>query len=120
MSLDGDNTQLLLDKESHAHQQYLDKQEKDFQLKIQERQFDHEDKLKEKELGWLGRLWGGGDNSSRNITAVLCFILILGASISTIAIYCSTQDKDLIVKSGQELSPLLLWHLVTFVVKVNR
>lgn len=101
------NSTILISKENHAHEQLLDKQDKEFQLKMQERQFEHENSIKDKDLGWLGKFWGAGDNSSRNIAAIVCFLLILGASVASITIYCSTQDSSLIAKIWGYVTPII-------------
>lgn len=43
----------------------LNKQKNDFELEAQQKQFDHENELKDKEVGWLGKFFGTGDNSSK-------------------------------------------------------
>lgn len=101
------NSTILISKENHAHEQLLDKQDKDFQLKMQERQFEHENSIKDKDLGLLGKFWGAGDNSSRNIAAIVCFLLIFGATVVSIATYCSTQDSSLIAKIWGYVTPII-------------
>lgn len=101
------NSSILINKENHAHEQLFDKQDKDFQLKMQERQFEHENSIKDKDLGWLGKFWGSGENSSRNIAAMVLFLLIFGSSVVSVVIYCSTQDSSLIVKIWGYVTPVI-------------
>lgn len=103
----GVNTQITLDREKHAHEQALDKQDKDFQIEMQQRQFEHEKEMMSKKLGWIGRLWGDGENSSRNIAAIMCGFMIIGVIAASITIYIVNQDKGLIIGIWKLALPFL-------------
>lgn len=104
-------TSILISRENHVHEQTLDKQDKEFQLQIQERQFAHENSLKEKELGWMGKFFGSGDNSSRNIAAFVSVLLLLGASVVSVVIYACERDNVLISKIWGLVIPVLTLSL---------
>ena len=60
------------------HQQTMAKEDHDFQLKLQMAQHDQEAKMKNKELGWIGFLFGTAENASKNIAALISLILFVG------------------------------------------
>ena len=64
----------------------------DFQLQMQKQQHEHENGLKDKDLGWLGKIFGGDSIASKNITGFVCGILLLGVFVFSIIIYC--KDKE--------------------------
>lgn len=47
-------------------------------------------------LGLLGKLFGGEQNSSKNITALINICLLLGATAISLVIYFSEKDKDFV------------------------
>lgn len=101
------DSSLILNREQHAHEQTLDKQSKEFQLEMQKRQFDHEKDMVSQRLGWIGKLWGEGENSSRNIAALLCGLMLFGVTAASITIYCVNQDKELIASIWKLAFPFM-------------
>lgn len=103
----GVDTQITLDREKHAHEQVLDKQDKEFQLEMQKRQFEHEKEMLSKRIGWIGGLWGDGENSSRNIAAILSALMLLAVAITSIVIYVVNQDKEIISGMWKYVFPFI-------------
>lgn len=76
------------------HQQAMVKEDHDFQLKLQKAQHDQEAKMKNKDLGWIGFLFGTAENASKNIAALICLILIIGSIVFSCIIYnCGTDNS---------------------------
>ena len=59
------------------HQKAMTQENHDYQLKMQKAQHDHEISMRNMDLGRVGWIFGSSDNSSKNIAAVICFILLL-------------------------------------------
>lgn len=100
-------TRVILNREQHQHEQTLDKLDKDFQLEMQNRQFMQEKDMLSKKVGWIGQLWGEGENSSRNIAAIMCGLMLLGVTATSITIYIVNQDKDLIAEIWKLAFPFM-------------
>lgn len=76
------------------HQKAMVKEDHDFQLKLQEAQHKQEIKMKNKDLGWIGFVFGTTENASKNIAALICLILIIGSLAFSCIIYnCGTDNK---------------------------
>lgn len=83
----------------------------DYQLKLQKAQHDHEAKMKNKDLGWIGFLFGTAENSSKNIAAIICLTLIIGASVFSWNIYQSGSDNSFIETVWQIVLPVVTLSL---------
>ena len=59
------------------------------------------------ELGWVGRFFGGEKNSSKNITAALNILLIIGASSISLIIYFDKGDSDFIKAIWASITPIV-------------
>ena len=59
------------------------------------------------ELGWVGRFFGGEKNSSKNITAALNILLIIGASAISLIIYFDKGDTDFIKAIWASITPIV-------------
>lgn len=76
------------------HQKAMVKEDHEFQLKLQEAQHKQEIRIKNKDLGWIGFIFGTTENASKNIAALICFILIIGSIVFSCIIYnCGTDNK---------------------------
>jgi hypothetical protein len=67
-------------------------------LQTKKQEQDHELELKKKELGFLGRFFGGGLYASKNITALICTILLLVAVVFSFVVYCGDCNKDKLIE----------------------
>ncbi len=93
------------------HQKAMAQENHEYQLKLQKAQHDHEIKLKNKELGIIGRLFGASENASKNITALICLTLIIGALYASFEIYDNTSDNKFIERIWQIVIPVVTLSL---------
>jgi hypothetical protein len=110
-SINGLQGNIQFKKLQYTHERTLNQQNNAHELEMQQKQFEHEDKQKAQDLGTLGRYFGGGEHSSRNITAVICLVLIVGAALVSGVIYWQTQDKSLIASIWNKVIPLIALSL---------
>lgn len=89
----------------------LNKQKNDFELDMQRKQFDHENELKDKELGWIGKFFGSGENSSKNIAVILCVLLMLGGTIISCIAYFMDKDTQFIGLIWNKILPIITLSL---------
>ena len=89
------------------HQQAMAHEDHDFNLKMQEAQHQHELKLKEKELGWIGHIFGSSDNASKNIAATICFVLLLAVILISGCVYWKDKNTDFISTVWQTILPVV-------------
>lgn len=91
-------------------------------LKQQKQQQNHEEKVIQqgnvheldklnKQLGWIGRFFGSDENASKNITATICILLLLGASIISIIVYFFNQDLPFVKAMWQNILPVITLSL---------
>lgn len=93
------------------HIQAMAQEDHNFQLKLQEVQHLHEAKMKNKDLGWIGFLFGTAENASKNIAAIICLILIVGASIFSWNIYQCGSDNSFVETIWQIVLPVVTLSL---------
>lgn len=93
------------------HQKAMVQEDHNYQLKMQESQHSHELSLKNKELGWIGKLFGSSDNSSKNIAAIICLILLFAVILMSCGIYCLERDKDFVSTLWQMVMPVITLSL---------
>ena len=93
------------------HQQTMAKEDHDFQLKLQMAQHDQEAKMKNKELGWIGVLFGTAENASKNIAALISLILIIRSIVFSCVIYRSGADNSFIETIWQRALPVVTLSL---------
>lgn len=81
------NNQLALKKLDQSHEgKILDKKNQQERELIKLRNNFNIEKLK-KNLGWLGRCFGNSQNSSQNITALICCVLLLIVLVASCILY---------------------------------
>ena len=98
--------------ETQKHEREKQKEDHNFQLQMQKQQHDHENGLKEKDLGWLGKVFGGETISSKNITAFVCGTLLIGVIVFSIVIYCKeSSDKSFISQLWDYVLPIITLSL---------
>lgn len=93
------------------HQKAMVKEDHDYQLKMQDSQHTHELSLKEKDLGWIGSFFGSSENSSKNIAAMICLILLFAVIIMSFVVYFLEKDTDFISKLWQIVMPVITLSL---------
>lgn len=89
-----------MQKEEHSHKENVIKMRQDNNVGI----------LKQK-LGIIGRLFGDRDNSSKNITAFLNILLIIGASTLSAIIYINDKDIQLVSSIWKNVIPIVTLSL---------
>lgn len=72
------------------------KEDHSFELEKINKKHEHEIKVMEKELGALGRLLGSYKNASKNITALICITLLIGALIISTIVYYRNNDTSFV------------------------
>lgn len=93
------------------HQKAMVQEDHEFQLKLQKAQHNQESKMKNKDLGWIGFIFGAAENASKNIAAIISLILIIGASVFTWHIYESDKDNSFIETIWQIVLPVVTLSL---------
>jgi len=93
------------------HQMAMSREDHEFQLSAQKAQQDHESKMKNKDLGWIGFLFGTAENASKNIAVLICLILIIGAIIFSCIIYKCGTDNSFIETIWQIVLPVVTLSL---------
>lgn len=89
-----------MQKEEHSHKENVIKMRQDNNVGI----------LKQK-LEIIGRLFGDRDNSSKNITAFLNILLIIGASTLSAIIYINDKDIQLVSSIWKNVIPIVTLSL---------
>ena len=97
-------TQMKLHKE-------MVKEDHEFQLNLQKAQHEQEAKMKNKDLGWIGFLFGTAENASKNIAALICLILIIGSIVFSCIIYKCGSDNSFIETIWQIVLPVVTLSL---------
>lgn len=97
---------------TQQHEREQQKEDHNFQLQMQKQQHDHENGLKEKDLGWLGKIFGDEKISSKNITAFFCGILLIGVIVFSLVIYSKdSSDKNFISQLWDYVLPIITLSL---------
>ena len=89
----------------------LNKQKNDFGLEAQQKQFNHENELKDKEIGLIGKFFGTGDNSSKNIAVLLCLVLMIGGTVISCIAYFADKDTQFIGLVWNKILPVVTLSL---------
>ena len=93
------------------HQKAMVQEDHDYQLKMQKAQHDHEISMRNMELGKIGYIFGASDNSSRNIAAVICFVLLLDIIVMSCLVYWTDKDKSFVATLWQLVLPVITLSL---------
>lgn len=93
------------------HQFAMTQEDHSFQLKIQKEQLEHEAKMKNKDLGWIGFIFGSSENASKNIAALICLILVIGAIVFSCFIYNCGSDNSFIQTIWDIILPVVTLSL---------
>ena len=93
------------------HQKAMTQENHDYQLKMQKAQHDHEISMRNMDLGKVGWLFGSSDNSSKNIAAVICFVLLLAIIGMSCWVYGMDKDKSFIASLWQLVLPVITLSL---------
>lgn len=108
---DGYSSNLKALKLTTEHEQSKLKEEHKFNLDCKDKDHQHEKEILEKNLGLIGRFFGCTEHASKNITAVICLSLIVGASLVSLLVYCCKQDIAFIKSMWINISPIITLSL---------
>ena len=92
-------------------QKAMNQEEHDFQIKLQAQQHKQEQAMKNKDLGWIGFIFGTAENASKNIAALISLILIIGAIIFSCIIYNCDSDNSFIESIWDIILPVVTLSL---------
>lgn len=67
--------------------------------------------MKDKELGRIGLFFGTAENSSKNISALICFLLLSAIIVMSGIVYYLDKDKDFIGNLWQMILPVITLSL---------
>lgn len=81
-------------KEQNRHQKALQAEQHAHEKEIQKEQHEHESAMLNKKMGWLGSFFGSEENSSKNITAFICCLLLVFALGVSIGAYFCKNDTS--------------------------
>lgn len=87
------NETIALNKINQSHERAVQKEDHSHEEEMQKLANERAEKEQSKDLGLVGRLFGGDKNSSKNITAIINIILLIGATAVSLVVYFCEQDK---------------------------
>ena len=105
------NNDLALTKSVQQHERALKKEDHSHEEQITAMNNRNEQETLLKELGWIGRIFGGERNSSKNITAFINVCLILGASIISVIVYFDKKDIPFVESLWTSILPIVTLSL---------
>lgn len=68
----------------NAHEQVQLKEQHEHEERMADMQYRHEANLNNQALGCFGRIFGSQENSSRNITGIICLSFVAGATLTSL------------------------------------
>lgn len=101
------NLQLKQTKQDQSHEQIILSEKNRYELEILDKKHQHELRCKDKELGWLGWLFGGKELTSLNISGFLIFLLLLIGLLLTYIVYKTKEDIENLLKIWSIITPII-------------
>ena len=100
-----------LTKINNAHERSLKQEEHKHQQDI--RNLENEDKQRtlDKDLGWIGKFFGRAENASKNITATLCILILVGVTIVSAIVYYNERNISNIKGLWDGILPIITLSL---------
>ena len=98
---------VMLNREHLKHEQTQLKE----QHKYQEKENEHSREKEKIKLGKIGQWFGTGDNASKNITAIICILLIIGGTAVSLYAYACKDDREMVGKIWGAIAPILTLSL---------
>lgn len=102
---------ITLNKEQFKHEQNQLKEQHSYDLSKQEKDNAHAQEIEKVKLGRVGRFFGSGENASKNITATICILLIIGGAIVSLYAYAWKNDKELAGSIWGVIAPIITLSL---------
>ena len=93
------------------HEQRTQKEEHSFLLQCKDKDHEHEKELLDKNLGFVGQFFGSAEHASKNITATICLVLVLGFTIISCFIYFLEKDVAFVKSMWHCISPIITLSL---------
>lgn len=100
------NAALQHTKLNNSHEQTILKEKNRHEHDLLDKKNKHEKDIKNKELGWVGFVFGGRDLTALNISGLLIIMLVVIGVIFTFKIICCPKDS-------QSITVLELWGIFT-------
>ena len=88
------NDSLASSKQKQSHERAIQKEDHNHEEGMKKLENERCAKAKAQDLGWVGLFFGSGANSSKNITAIINIVLILGIAALSLAVYIIEHDKE--------------------------
>lgn len=95
----------------NAHEQVQLKEQHGHEERMAEMQYQHEANLNNQALGWFGRMFGSQENSSRNITGIICLSFVAGATLTSLIVYFCKDDIAFVKKMWEVICPIITLSL---------
>lgn len=100
-----------LHRDDNQHEQIQLKENHNYELEKQKNSIDGKRKISRDQLGLIGILFGGKENASRNITAIICILLLIGASVVSCAAYFKYYDTSVAIGIWPSVAPIITLSL---------
>ena len=105
------SAEIALNRDLQKHEQTKLREQHSYDLSKQENENSHLQVQEKTKLGFVGRLFGSGENASKNITATICIILLLGGAVVSLYAYAYKEDKELAGSVWNVISPIITLSL---------
>ena len=103
--------EVALNRDLQKHEQNKLKERHSYDLSKQERDNAHAQEQEKIKLGRIGRWFGTGENASKNITAIICILLIVGGTVVSLYAYACKDDKEVVGKIWGTIAPIITLSL---------
>ena len=102
---------VALNRDWQKHEQTKLKEQHNYDLSKQEKDNAHAQEQEKIRIGRIGRLFGTGENASKNITATICILLIIGGAAVSLYAYACKGDKELVESIWDTIAPIITLSL---------
>lgn len=101
------SAEIALNRDLQRHEQTKLKEQHNYDLAKQDQENVHVQKLENTRIGIIGRLFGTGENASKNITATVCVLLLIGGASVSFYAYAVKEDSELASSVWNVISPII-------------
>lgn len=101
------SAEIALNRDLQKHEQTKLKEQHNYDLSKQEQENNHVQKLENAKLGKIAQLFGSGENASKNITATVCILLLVGGASVSLYAYIDKGDSELAGSIWNVISPII-------------
>lgn len=103
--------EVALNRDLQKHEQTKLREQHNYDLSKQEKDNAHAQEQERIRIGRIGRLFGTGENASKNITATICILLIVGGAAVSLYAYAWKDDKELVANIWGAIAPIITLSL---------